>query len=85
MEGDDGGRDVRQGCDKQDQGGGRCKAHGGGRRREVGSLSIPEDPEALSGDEEHHVDLVEGESEDEVVPNPGPLRVVRGDRMVYRL
>ena len=47
--------------------GGRCVAHGGGRRRKVGSPSIPDAPEGLSGDEGHHVDLVEDEGEDEVV------------------
>ena len=65
-----GGRRCQtEGCDKQAQGGGRCKAHGGGRRRKVGTPSIPEAPEGLSEDEEHHVDLVEGEGEgeDEVV------------------
>ena len=56
-----------EGCDKHDQGGGRCKAHGGGRRRKIGSPSIPEAPEGLLEDEEHHVDLVEGKGEDEVV------------------
>ena len=56
-----------EGCDKHDQGGGRCKAHGGGRRRKVGSSSIAEAPEGLSEYEGHHVDLVEGEGEDEVV------------------
>ena len=42
-------------------------AHGGGRRRKVGTPSIPEAPGGLSEDEKHHVDLVEGEGEDEVV------------------
>ena len=72
-----------EGCDKLDQGGGRCKAHGGGRRRKVGSPSIQEAPKGLSEDEKHDVDLVEGEGKDEVVPHPGPLRVVRGDRTVW--
>ena len=63
-----GGRRCQtEGCNKHDQGGGRCIAHGGGRRRKVGSPSIPEAPEGLSEDEEHHVDLVGGESEGEVV------------------
>ena len=54
-----------EGCDKHDQGGGRCKAHGGGRRRKVGIPSVPEASGGLSVDEEHYVDLVEGEGEDE--------------------
>ena len=56
-----GGRRCQtEGCDKSAKAGGHCIAHGGGRRRKVGSPSIPEAPEGLSGDEEHHVDLVEG-------------------------
>ena len=61
-----GGRRCQtEGCDKHAVKGGRCVAHGGGRRRKVGSPSIPEAPEGLSEDERHHVDLVGGESEGE--------------------
>ena len=56
-----------EGCDKHAMKGGHCIAHGGGRRRKVGTPSTPETPEGLSEDEEHHADLVEGEGEDEVV------------------
>ena len=63
-----GGRRCQtEGCDKQAKAGGHCIAHGGGRRRKASSPSIPEAPEGLSEKEEHHVDLVEAEGEDDVV------------------
>ena len=49
-----------EGCDKQYQGGGRCIAHGGGRRHKASSPFIPE-AKGLSEDKEVYDEPVEAD------------------------